>query len=285
MDCTHTTISCGAETPFRALHLTDSHICRADARDGERKVHLAESRRTVFDEGVPGRAERFLREQLAYADANGLPILYTGDFCDFVSCANLEFLRGELGARDCFFAAGNHEFSLYVGEAFEDEAYKLQSFDRVQSCCKNDLRFASRVLHGVNFIAIDNVYYDFTARQLDALKAEIARGLPVVLMMHTPLYTQELCDYAMGDLGQPCAYLAGAPAERTETYPPDRRVQQQPNRETMAFIDYVYQQPLIRAVLAGHLHYDFETRLPNGIMQYVTGGGFRGCAREITFVP
>ena len=32
MDCTHTTISCGAETPFRALHLTDSHICRADAR-------------------------------------------------------------------------------------------------------------------------------------------------------------------------------------------------------------------------------------------------------------
>ena len=50
-----------------------------------------------------------------------------------------------------------------------------------------------------------------------------------------------------------------------------------------AFIDYVQSQPLIRAVLAGHLHYDFETRLSGGAVQLITGGGFRGCAREITF--
>ena len=46
-------------------------------------------------------------------------------------------MRDTLGARECFMAAGNHEYSLYVGEAFEDEAYKIQSFALVQ------IRFAA----------------------------------------------------------------------------------------------------------------------------------------------
>ena len=103
-------------------------------------------------------------------------------------------------------------------------------------------------------------------------------------MMHTPLYTQALCAHAMEELHQPCAYLVGAPEERLAAYPPDRRVQQQPTRDTLAMIDYIQSQPQIRAILAGHLHYNYEGPLPCGTMQYVTGGGFQNCAREITFV-
>lgn len=283
MSITQTILDVGAARPFRALHLSDSHICRADDRENERKRALAEGRSAVFDEGVPGRSEEYLREQLAYADAHRLPILYTGDFCDFVSEANLEAMRETLFTRDCFMAAGNHEYSLYVGEAFEDEAYKLQSYDHVQSFCENDLRFAAREMGGVNFVAVDNVYYNFTDDQLARLRREIEKGLPIVLMMHTPIYTPELRDYVLDELKQPCAYLVGAPENVAASYPPDRRVQQSTDAPTRAFIDYVQSQPLIRAVLAGHLHYDFETRLPGGARQIVTGGGFRGCAREIAF--
>lgn len=284
MNCLRTTIDVGANRPFCALHLSDSHICLADERENARKRELSVRRADVFDEGVSGRTEQYLREQLAYADEHSLPILYTGDFCDFVSARNLEVMREALFTRDCFMAAGNHEYSLYVGEAFEDEAYKMQSYDWVQSFCPNDLRFASRVIHGVNFVAVDNVYYNFTDSQLMRLQNEIARGLPIVLMMHTPFYTPELRDYVLNELKQPCAYLVGAPDDVIATYPPDRRIQQRPDASTRAFIDFVQSQPLVRAVLAGHLHYDFETRLPSGAMQYVTGGGFRGCAREIQFV-
>ena len=42
MDCLHTTISIGLAAPFRALHLSDSHICRADARDGHTLAMIAE---------------------------------------------------------------------------------------------------------------------------------------------------------------------------------------------------------------------------------------------------
>ena len=53
--------------------------------------------------------------------------------------------------------------------------------------------------------------------------------------------------------------------------------------DTLRFIDYVNHEPAIRAILAGHLHFDFEDALPSDIPQIVTGGGFRDCAREITF--
>ena len=283
MDVRQTTLEVGADRPFRALHLSDSHVCLADERENARKLALAKTRSAGFDAGVPGRAAAYLQEQLAYADTHSLPILHTGDFCDFVSDANLEAMGKLLFSRDCFMAAGNHEYSQYVGEAPEDEAYKLQSYDRVQACCKNDLRFASRERNGVNFVAVDNVYYNFTARQLALLEQEIAKGKPIVLLMHTPIYTPELHDYMIHTLGESCGYLVGTPEEALAAYSPERRIQQTADGPTRAFVDYVQHQPLIRAVLAGHVHHDFETRLPGGAMQLITGGGFRGCAREITF--
>lgn len=73
---------------------------------------------------------------------------------------------------DCFFAAGNHEFSLYVGEAKEDAAYRAQSLDRVNAAFGNDIRFDSGIIGGVNFVAVDNFYYLFEEFQLEGLKNE-----------------------------------------------------------------------------------------------------------------
>ena len=52
----------------------------------------------------------------------GVPIIHTGDLIDFVSLANLERAERFISENDCFTVAGNHEFSLYVGEAKENAA-------------------------------------------------------------------------------------------------------------------------------------------------------------------
>ncbi|MBQ2706718.1 MAG: metallophosphoesterase, partial [Clostridia bacterium] len=85
---------------------------------------------------------------------------------------------------DVFFAAGNHEFSLYVGEAWEDADYRNQSLAKVQAAFGNDIRFSSRIIGGVNLVAIDDGYSRFDEEHLDLLKAEVAKGLPIVLLMH-----------------------------------------------------------------------------------------------------
>ena len=219
MIITKTRLEIGLEKPFRALHMSDNHIALADNRDDERKIKLAESRTAAFNHGKPGNvAMEEYALQLDYARSHRLPVLYTGDLCDFVSYKNLDYARDTLKDIDYFMAVGNHEFSLYVGEAFEDLPYKMKSFDLVQSYFRNDLHFASRVMGGVNFVALDNGYYRFDADQLARMKREIEKGLPIVLMMHNPLHTQQLYDEMMTTRKQPCAYLTGTPDARLTGY-------------------------------------------------------------------
>ncbi|MBQ1258095.1 MAG: metallophosphoesterase [Clostridia bacterium] len=277
-----TKISIGLKKPFRALHLSDNHLPFADERDDERKNLLSENRQKEFD--CHGGVMKHLNEQLAYAKEHALPILYTGDFIDFVSYKNLEMAKALLQDADYFMATGNHEFSLYVGEAFEDEAYKMQSYDFVQKHFKNDLTFASREIMGVNFVAVDNSYYRFTLSQLEKFKKEVEKGLPIVLMLHCPLHTDELYHLIMDDLHFPCAYLTGTPEELLKPYDDYRYRQQKPDAATDAFIEYVHGCSAVKAILAGHMHENFESRLPSGITQYITGGGYKGCAREIEFI-
>ena len=260
------TLKVGAKEPFEVLHLSDTHLTFADERerDNGRKVALAKERLRYF-----AHAESDLREAEAYAKDNGLTIIHTGDLIDFVSAANLDAAKRFTTENDVFMAAGNHEFSLYVGEAKEDAAYRNKSLYAVQEAFTNDIRFASRVMHGVNFVAVDNGYYLFEREQLDALKKEAEKGLPIVLMMHTPLYTPTLYDVRMEQAPGP-VYLMNVPVEKMAHYTPDRFAQQLADDVTREAYDYILSQPLIRAVIAGHLHTDSEGTLPNGIPQLVT---------------
>ena len=134
-----TVIHVGAEKPFRVLHLSDTHLTLCDERDDERKNKLAIKRERIFP-----YQEQMLDFAAAYAKKENIPIVHTGDIIDFVSEANLDYVKKFTAENDVFMAAGNHEFSLYVGEAWEDAAYRNQSLAHVQESFTNDIRFSKR---------------------------------------------------------------------------------------------------------------------------------------------
>lgn len=271
-------VSAGASQPFRALHVSDTHLCFADERENERKRTLAADRIRYFRKG-----EAFFDAAMAHARKNEELFLHTGDLIDFVSEKNLETVAAKFQDAYCFVSAGNHEFSQYVGEAKEDAAYKAQSFDRVQRAFPNDLTFCSRVFNGINFIAIDDVYYNFTHEQLVRFQAEVEKGLPIVMLCHCPLYTPELFETAMSRPNAKCAYLVGVPEESRKFYEPARRNQQQPDAQTTEFIERLRKQPLLKAIFCGHLHYAWNGPFSKYAMQYVVGGNYLGEAYEIMF--
>ncbi|MBR6883864.1 MAG: metallophosphoesterase [Bacteroidales bacterium] len=209
------TVEIGLEKPFDVMHLSDTHIARADERDDERKILLSAQRSRGMNAG-----EHYLDEAIRIARERGMYLFHTGDLYDFVSEANLDCAARHMIEGDWFVSAGNHDYSKYVGEAKEDEAYKQDSYEAVRAAFPNDLRFASRVIGGVNFVAVDDVYYNFTERQLEQMKAEMAKGMPVVMLCHVPLYTPEYFKDEMERMGNRCAYLCGVPLELTETYEP-----------------------------------------------------------------
>lgn len=253
----------GAKAPVCVLHISDTHLTYADMRDGVRKVELSNERKQYF----PYAAET-LDLASRIAKKKNLPIIHTGDLIDFVSAANLEAVKKFTDENDCFMAAGNHEFSLYVGEAKEDAEYRNKSLSSVQAVFKNDVRMSSREIGGVNFVALDNGYYLFEEAQLEFLKKEVEKNLPTVLLLHTPLYEKAL--YARMMTQSSCAYLVGVPEELMHSYPKDRFEQQKADIITFKTIEYIKKQPTIKAIVAGHLHFNYEGLFDERIPQIIT---------------
>ena len=284
MNLEKNTIKIGIEKPFRILHVTDTHLCMANERDDLRKQQLAVNRAKAFEGNTPGCCMEYFKQGCDFAREQGALLVHTGDLFDFVSEKHLEIAPQLFSMTDDYFmAVGNHEYSLYVGEAFEDETYKLQSFDKVQASMPRwNLRFDSRIVNGVNLIAIDNVYYDFSAQALEFLKAEAEKGLPMILFFHTPLYTPDIYDEAMNKRHQSSCDVVGVPIELMQNYSDHRFRQQVCTPQTRKFIDYMLSLDLVKAVVAGHMHFSHESALENGVMQYVTGGQYENIARLIT---
>lgn len=279
-----TAIKIGIEKPFKLLHVTDTHLCMADERDDLRKRALAANRAKAFEGSDTGCCLEYFRQSCDFAREQNALLVHTGDLFDFVSEKHLDIAPQLLSMPDDYFmAVGNHEYSLYVGEAFEDETYKMQSFDRVQASMPRwNLRFDSRIVNGINLIAMDNVYYDFSAEALDFLKHEAEKGLPMILFFHTPVYTPEIYDEAMNKRGQSSCGVVGVPIELMQNYSDHRFRQQVCTPQTRKFIDYMLSLDLVKAIVAGHMHFSHESALENGVMQYVTGGQYENIARLIT---
>lgn len=271
------TLNIGLERPLKILHVTDSHISLCDERDNERKMELAKRL------GSPEK-EKYLQDHLAYGRENCDLIVHTGDLFDFTSQANFDFARKILADDKIFFIAGNHEFSQYVGEAYEDYAYKMNSFREMMPGLGVPLFFNSRVVGGVNFVAIDDSYHQFEPWQLTRLKKEIEKGLPVILCMHVPIFEKSLYDYhcERTGIGSSC-YLAGCDEDHLP-YDEWRAIEIRPRGITMEMVDYIRSQPLIKAVLAGHVHFGFVSEIAPGMPQFVTDGGYSDHARELTIL-
>ena len=279
MDLLKSTVQIGLARPVKLLHVTDSHVALVDERDNERKHRLAQRLH------APEKAA-YLKEHIAYAKENCDLLVHTGDLIDFVSHANVDAARELLKDEHIFFIAGNHEYSQYVGEAWEDLAYRMNSYmemDRMGGFGV-PMFFNARVVGGVNIVGIDNSYYHFADWQIWRLRREAEKGLPIVLAFHDPLFEEALYRYHMAIPGADCAYIVGCDEEHLLPFSEFRAVQQRPDAPTLRMIEYIKSEPLIKAILTGHLHFNFESEVAPGLPQFVTGGGYEGIAREVTLV-
>ena len=269
------TLHVGLEKPVKLLHVTDTHLTYADEQDDERKHALA---RRLRD---PNK-EQYLAEHIAYAEECCDLLVHTGDLMDFVSHGNVEKAREILKNERIFFIAGNHDYSQYVGEAWEDSAYRMNSYMQMGYGLGVPMFFNSRIVGGVNVVGIDNSYYHFADWQIWRLQKEVEKGLPVILAFHDPLFEQSLYDYHYSVSSEDCTYLVGCDEEHLLRYSEFRAVQQRPDAPTLRMIDYIKSEPQIKAILTGHLHFSFESMLTPTLPQFVTGGAYEGIARELT---
>ena len=274
-------IAVGAKKAFKALHFSDTHLNFMSASE-----QVNESAKKAFANRVPVFPQSLVNFQatVEYARRNGLVMLHTGDLVDYESEANYAIARRTLGGMEDFhFAIGNHEYWNPKGGKSRDEIR-----ERVRKAIPVDMLVSSTVLNGVNFVAFDDANNNVADDVCRRVKAEFAKGLPVVLMMHVPFYTPRTFEWAFYTLGcgERCgtADITGVPAEIVRAkYRPNQVEYNTPRGPTLELMSFLKRQRLLKAILAGHMHSEFQDRFSDTAVQYVAGGNFKGEAYEILF--
>jgi len=276
-------IRIGLPKAFSVLHISDTHLASAYPDEPKAKLEQRRDRMRCFG----GCQEEALRDSLAWAKENTDYVVHTGDLIDWQSRANFDLVRKYFGPNICG-SVGNHEFSptMWRSEVPEtcDEKFKDLSRRILSEVYPFDISLQSTVVNGVNFVAIDDVYGYVTAAQVERFKAEVAKGLPIILCMHVPFMSDALAiasnKYWMG--GQwnrkSMKFTSAAVPESDRA----RKVQAT-DPVTRDFIAYLKREPLLKGILAGHLHFSAQDDFSPTAKQYVVGGNFLFHGQEVLF--
>ena len=256
--------SIGAEKPFTLIHFSDIHLTETLPGDDEKLKELAAKRRLkyTFSETVLEEIEKVNNE------TDGL-LLITGDMMDFNSLGNFEKIRRFTEKNNCLFVAGNHDFRLFGGMEYDVPEMRERNLPAVQAMFRNDIRFFSKVINGVNIVGIDNCYYRFEEYQFERLKEEAKKGLPIILAMHVPFYTPETYDLVVRGKRKYASQIC-VPEEKMAEYPPERYLQQKEDKITREMYEYILNEKAIKLLICGHIHKNCETVIQSGIPMIIT---------------
>ena len=270
-------VQIGLPEPFSVLHISDTHLTAAYPDEPEPKQKLRVRRTREFG----GRQEEALRDSLAWAKRNVDYVIHTGDLIDWQSRANLDLVRKHFGG-DMAGCLGNHEFSpsmwLSVPKEEATEAYKQQSRALLAAAYPFDLELQSTVVRGVNFVAMDDAFGTFTERQAERFAGEVAKGLPIVLCLHVPLYTPHIWRTSRTFWSKGKKFRDAAEPAPLSAY---RR--QLADATTIAFIAALRREPLLKAVLVGHSHITVQDRFSPTAMEFGVGANYLFHGEEILF--
>ena len=252
----HATVEIGLKNPFSVLHVSDSHVARIDRRDGAALYEFAKARSRIGRE----LGEYYLGEAVHYARQKKLKIFHTGDFMDFMSEANLEYASRRLCTDDFLACVGNHEYWLDARH-LNTEEYKQPTIPRLKDEWTG-LPASTHVIGGINFFVFDDSFERIADGVADAFEAAVKQGLPIVMVCHVPLWA-EGCGMKI--------HVCGMPGLKKN------------DEASCAFVERVRKEPLVKAVLAGHVHMFKEFDFSPTAKELVAGALFAGCSTEVSF--
>lgn len=276
MDILKSQLDLGLVQPIRILQVSDCHLSGCCEEDSEKAKAKSKKKTAEFLKETGGvTQEQRLKEALDLS-AEYDALVLTGDIADSPSRANLELLASMLEGRRYLYTFGNHDYYTYDSDSgnADDRERFLDDFLRFLPC---DPTMDSLQVGGVNLVALDDSLAQFSALQLEFLKAEAAKGLPILLFLHLPLYSPTFVPqaYEWWDSSMCVGTPADVLAAHGETDPKMRA-----EAETLLMLDYIREEPLIKAIFASHLHFSDEANVL-GKPQFVNKPCYLGSAREI----
>lgn len=274
--------------PFGMLFLADTHFTVEDERGRDFYDYTARMGGAAVkpeNYGTTNGRDKALGASLAKAQKCGAELVVLGgDIINFPSLASVEHLRQMLDTADVnwVYTAGNHDWH-YEGEPGIDfdqrRKWTASAMAPLYQPGDNPM-YLSRQINGINVVAIDNSLFEITPEQLEFFKKELARGLPVILCLHIPLYTP----------GHNIDYGCGSPEWDKSTdcyYEIERRLPWPENGcsdLTYEFHHLAINSPEVIGIYAGHTHEEAVDYI-NDRIQFVVDANYNYKDVVIHFIP
>lgn len=233
------TVKIGLKRPYNFMHISDAHVA------------IDDEARTRFWTPASGELPKdSIRELFEYADKEKLDCIFmTGDAVDYFHAKHIAFLENLFTETktDVLYAYGNHE-GINENGKFYGEYINLMG---------EAPDFIVRDYEEFSVVAIDDSDVNVTASQVEKLKEKIKEGRPLILIMHVPIENDDMTPWIMEHWDG--NFLIG---------------KEEDSDSTKEFCRIVKNEPLVKAVFAGHIHYSLEGNLSADKKEYTISPAF-----------
>jgi DNA repair exonuclease SbcCD nuclease subunit len=274
---------------IKVVHIADTHLFMDDKRgipfqDYSNRMAKAYNQTTHFQTREKTNPKKSFEETLAFAkEVNADLINLVGDIFSFPSEAAIEWVLSKLRATGIpfIYIAGNHDWH-YEGmkgslESLRDTWVKKRLQLLYQG---NHYLMAAYDIKGIRFLAIDNSTYQINEEQLAFMSSQIRTGLPLVLLVHIPMYAPgKNISFGCGNPFWGAATDRSFELERRPKWPESGHTQ-----TTFNFYKKVFDAPNIMGVFAGHKHRN-SIEVIKGKPQIVSDDNASGGYLDIDFLP
>lgn len=274
---------------IKVVHIADTHLFMDDARgipyqDYSNRMAKAYNQTTHFQTGAKTDPEEAFEQALAFAkEVNADVITLVGDIFSFPSEAAIEWVLTKLKETGIpyIYTAGNHDWHYEGMEGSMETLRSIWTEKRLLPLYQGkDPLKAVYDIKGVRFLAIDNSTYQIDRGQLEFFKEQVASGMPLVLLVHFPMYAPgKSVGFGCGNPDWGAATDRNYKLERRPKWPEDGHTQ-----TTLDFHKEVFNAPNLLGIFAGHIHRD-SIEIVKGKPQIVSDDNASGAYLDIDFLP
>ena len=275
----------GLKNEYKFLQISDLHMLKTDARDGEARQNGYKKRGEDYFtyNGTP--SYDFLPTFISIAnEENAMPI-FTGDTVDIPTECAFEILDKHLPLPpNLLFVLGNHDWSfmdynyginrdtLSQNDYWCDEYRKIY-YPRYEKFAVNgNLHYQAVELDEIIYAGFDNSNNQFDQSQCDFLIELAQKQKPIIIFCHNPFYCDTLHQPLVNRWGETVANnivvngKGSPPSAETESF---YRAMLNPSNNVVA-------------VVAGHVHIQHDDLIEGKLPQYCGAGAYLGSARLFT---
>ncbi|GAA3581555.1 metallophosphoesterase family protein [Snuella lapsa] len=276
-------------TPIKVVHIADTHLFKDDERGKpyqaySHRMAKAYNQTTHFKTGIKTNPEEAFEQALAFAkEVQADVITLVGDIFSFPSEAAIEWVTSKLKETGIpyIYTAGNHDWHYEGMEGSLESLRNTWINKRLLPLYQgyNPL-MAAYDIKGIRFLAIDNSTYQINKEQLAFFKKHAASGMPLILLVHIPMYAPgKNVSFGCGNPNWGASTDQNFELERRPKWPESGHT-----KTTLNFHKSVFNTPNLLGVFSGHIHRN-SIEMIKGKPQIVSDDNASGGYLDISFLP